>query len=120
MKIAVSSQGKEITSDIDPRFGRAGYFLIIDSDSMEFQVLENRQNLDLPQGAGIQAGKTIADAGADILITGNCGPKAFQVLSAAGVDVIVGAKGTVKDAVSQYREGKLKAADAPNVEGHWV
>jgi predicted Fe-Mo cluster-binding NifX family protein len=87
---------------------------------MDFQLVENSQNLNLPQGAGIQAGKTIADTGAVVLITGNCGPKAFTVLEQAGVNVITGASGTVEQVVEQFKEGKFLNATQANVEGHWV
>ncbi len=120
MKIAVTSTGNELISDMDPRFGRARYFVIVDSETLEFQVAENKQNLNLPQGAGIQAAKTIVDHKADVLILGNCGPKAFHVLNAAGVKVVTGAKGRVIDAVTQYKNGELSTADGPNVDGHWV
>lgn len=120
MKIAVTSTGNELISDMDPRFGRAKYFIIVDSETLEYEVAENRQNLNLPQGAGIQAAKTIVDQKADVLISGNCGPKAFQVLNAAGIKVVTGAKGRVIDAVTQYKSGQLQVLGAPNVEGHWV
>jgi predicted Fe-Mo cluster-binding NifX family protein len=120
MKIAVTSAGKELTSAIDPRFGRAAYFILVDPESMEYQVVDNKQNFDLPQGAGIQAGKTIVDSHADVLITGNCGPKAFRVLEQAGIKVITAAEGMVKDAVMQYKNGELKPARGANVEGHWA
>ncbi len=120
MKIAVTSQGKDLNSDIDPRFGRSAYFIIIDPDTMEYESVDNIQNLDLPQGAGIQAGKTIIDKNADALITGNCGPKAFTVLDKAGVKIITGAKGRVTDAVQQYKNGELETAHSANVDGHWV
>jgi predicted Fe-Mo cluster-binding NifX family protein len=120
MKIAVTSTGKELTSDMDPRFGRAAYFLIVDSETMEYEAVDNKQNFNLPQGAGIQAGKTIVDKHADVLITGNCGPKAFLVLEQAGVKIVTGAGGKVKDVVLQYKNGELKAAQGANVEGHWA
>jgi len=119
MKIAVSSKGKNLEAEIDPRFGRAGYFILVDPETMSFEVLENRQNLQLPQGAGIQTAQTIVEQGANVLLTGNCGPKAFQVLKATGIKIAVGISGTVKDAVKQYKEGKVIFAQAPNVEGHW-
>ena len=120
MKIAVTATGPELSSDLDPRFGRAAYFILVDPETMTFEVVENRQNLDLPQGAGIQAGKTIVDRHADALITGNCGPKAFKVLERAWVKIMVGASGTVADAVAQFKCNQLTPVDAPNVEGHWV
>jgi len=120
MKIAVTSTGKELTSDMDPRFGRAAYFIIVDAETMKYEVVDNKQNLNLPQGAGIQAGKTIVDNHADVLITGNCGPKAFLVLEQAGVKIVTGAGGKIKDVVLQYKNGELKAAQGANVEGHWA
>lgn len=120
MKIAVSSSGTTLESDIDPRFGRAQNFLVIDTETMAFEVKENTQNLDLPQGAGIQAGKTVADLGVKAVITGNCGPKAFNILEAAEVKVITGISGTVKDAVEKFKSGDLAYTGGPNVEGHWV
>jgi predicted Fe-Mo cluster-binding NifX family protein len=120
MKIAVTSTGNELISDLDPRFGRAKYFIIVDPETLEYDVAENRQNLNLPQGAGIQSAKTIVDQKADVLISGNCGPKAFQVLNAAGIKVVTGAKGRVIDAITQYKNGQLQAAGGANVEGHWV
>lgn len=119
MKIAVTSTGKELTSEIDPRFGRAAYFLIVDPETMEFETVENSQNINLPQGAGIQAGQTIADKKVDTLVTGNCGPKAFRILQAANIKVITGISGRVIDAVEKFKNGELKQTDQANVEGHW-
>jgi predicted Fe-Mo cluster-binding NifX family protein len=120
MRIAVTSTGNELISDMDPRFGRAKYFVIVDPETLEYEVAENKQNLNLPQGAGIQAAKTIVDQKADVLISGSCGPKAFQVLNAAGIKVVTGAKGRVIDAITQYKTGELQSTEEPNVEGHWV
>ncbi|MBW1641493.1 MAG: NifB/NifX family molybdenum-iron cluster-binding protein [Deltaproteobacteria bacterium] len=119
MKIAVTSTGKELTSEMDPRFGRAAYFLIVDPETMEFETVENSQNINLPQGAGIQAGQTIADKKVDTLVTGNCGPKAFRILQAANIKVITGVSGRVIDAVEKFKNGELKQTDQANVEGHW-
>ena len=120
MKIAVTSTGKELTSDVDPRFGRAAHFIIVDPATLEFEVVENTQNLNLPQGAGIQAGKTILNSKAEVLITGNCGPKAFKVLNEAKIKIITAAKGRVIDVVQQYKNGNLNTSQGANVEGHWV
>ncbi len=120
MKIAVSSSGSTLESDMDPRFGRAQNFIVVNTETMAFEVKENVQNLNLPQGAGIQAGKTVADLGVEAVITGNCGPKAFNVLEAAGVKVITGISGSVIDAVKKLNTGGLEYAGGPNVEGHWV
>ena len=120
MRIAVTSTGKGLDANMDPRFGRAAYFVIVNSETMKYETVENSQNLNLPQGAGIQAGKTIIDNHADVLVTGNCGPKAFKVLQSAGVKIFTGAQGSVSDAVLQYKNGELEAAGQANVEGHWV
>jgi predicted Fe-Mo cluster-binding NifX family protein len=87
---------------------------------MADEAVTHSQSLDLPQGAGIQAGQMIVKNKVDALITGNCGPKAFQVLQKAGVKIFTGAGGSVRDAVLQYKKGELKQAQNPNVEGHWV
>jgi len=120
MLVAVSSQGDNLDTLIDPRFGRASTFLVVNTLNMEFEVIENTQNLDLPQGAGIQAGKNIADHNPAAVLTGNCGPKAFRVLQAAGIDVVIGVKGTVRDAVQAYLNGKHEPTEEANVEGHWM
>jgi predicted Fe-Mo cluster-binding NifX family protein len=120
MKIAVTSTGSDLKSQMDPRFGRAVYFIIADSDTMDFIVVENSQNRNLNQGAGIQAGKTIVDNGAEVLITGYCGPKAFMVLERAGIKIISGAEGCIEDVIRDFKMGKLKESQTPNVNGHWV
>ncbi len=119
MRIAISSQGENLESNIDPRFGRAAKFLLVETETMDFEVVENKQSLNLPQGAGIQAAQNIVNHQPEVVLTGNCGPKAFKVLKAAGVGVVVGVTGTVEEALQAYLEGKHKPADAANVEGHW-
>ena len=120
VNVAITSEGKELDSKVDPRFGRAAYFIIVDPETMAFEVVENSQNLNLPQGAGIQAGKTIVDQKVDVLLTGNCGPKAFQVLQSGGVKVITSVAGQVRDAILQFKNNELKEAENANVDGHWV
>ncbi|MFO7761071.1 MAG: NifB/NifX family molybdenum-iron cluster-binding protein [Thermodesulfobacteriota bacterium] len=120
MKIAITSNGKTLDSELDPRFGRAQYFLIVDTETMALEVVENTQNLNLPKGAGIQAGKTVADQGVEAVITGNCGPKAFSTLNSANIKVITGIGGKVKEAVEKFKSGNLQHAGGPNVDGHWV
>lgn len=118
MKMAITSRGEELQSEMDPRFGRAAYFIVVDSETMEYKTIENTQNRDLPQGAGIQAGKMIVDNGAEVLITGFCGPKAFKVLESAGIKIFTGAQGRVEDVIDDFKNGKLKAAHTPNVGAH--
>jgi predicted Fe-Mo cluster-binding NifX family protein len=120
MRLAITSTGEELDSNLDPRFGRTAYFIVVDPETMAFEVVGNSQNLNLPQGAGIQAGKTIADNKVDVLITGHCGPKAFKVLQKAGVKVMTGAGGTVTDAIAQFNNGELEISTESDVDGHWV
>lgn len=119
MKIAVPTNGKDLDSEIDQRFGRARAFILVDTETMSFEVIENKQNLDLNQGAGIQSAQNILCHNPDVVLTGNCGPKAFRVLQAGGVKVFVGVKGKVREAVQGYLNGKYTPAEGPNVEGHW-
>jgi predicted Fe-Mo cluster-binding NifX family protein len=120
MRIAVTTQGKGIDGDVDSRFGRAPRFLLVDTETMSTQLVENTQSLDLPQGAGIQAAQNILPHRPDVVLTGNCGPKAFQVLGAAGIRVVVGGKGKIADVVREYLDGRYAPATEANVEGHWV
>jgi len=120
MKIAVSSTGKDLTSNVDPRFGRAETFIIVDLQSMDFKAIENVQQRHLPQGAGIQAAQAVAAEKVDAVITGNCGPKAFRLLQAAGIQVVTGAKGRIDEVIRQYRQGEFESAEKANVGGHWI
>jgi len=119
MKIAITSQGKELDSEIDSRFGRSRYFFLADPELEDFEVIDNEQNLNSPQGAGIQAAETVVRHGAQWVLTGNCGPKAFRTLTAAGVKIVISCTGTVQDVLEKFRKGGLKPTDAANVEGHW-
>jgi len=119
MKIAVTSQGKELDSQVDPRFGRAAYILIVDSDTLNLDVIDNSENANSFKGAGIQAAVNIHNKGAEVLLTGFCGPNAFETLNAAGLKVADGVSGTVREAVEAFLDGKLTFADKENVEGHW-
>ena len=120
MKIAITSQGGELTSRVDPRFGRAGYFIVVDTETGEFTPADNSQNLNAAQGAGIQAGRNVVQLGVEAVITGHVGPKAFAALQAGGVKVYTGASGTVADAVEQFQAGELQQSAGADVEGHWV
>lgn len=120
MRIAISSQGDTLESTVDPRFGRASVFLIVDSETMAFEVIKNAQNLNLPQGAGIQAAQNVLQHKPQVVLTGNCGPKAFKVLQAGGVDVVVGVQGKIREVIEGYMAGAYAPAGQANVEGHWV
>ncbi len=118
--IAITSQGKDLESLVDPRFGRAKYFIVLDIESGKFTVHDNAVNLQLAQGAGIQAGQAVVNLGVTAVITGNVGPKAFNVLNAGNVQIFTGASGTVQQAIDDYKQDKLKAIDQATVEGHWA
>ena len=120
MKIAVTSQGAELSSQVDPRFGRAQCFLIYDLDTDTFQVVDNEQNLNAPQGAGIQAAQSVAAQDVECVLTGHCGPNAFKTLGSAGIKVVVGVQGTVQEAIDKFKAGELEPVDSADVEGHWM
>jgi predicted Fe-Mo cluster-binding NifX family protein len=120
MRIALTAQGTDLQAEIDPRFGRAGQFLLVDSDTLAVEIIANTQNLELAQGAGIQAAQNIIAHKPHVLLTGNCGPKAFKVLQTAGVKVVAGVKGPVGEAIQDYLAGRYQTTTSANVEGHWV
>ncbi len=103
---------------VDSRFGRCPYFVIVDSETMEFNAVSNDSS-NAAHGAGIQAAQTVVNLGAEVVITGNVGPHAFNVLSATGIDVVTGASGTVKNAVERYQMGQLREVSNPTVDGHF-
>jgi len=117
MKIGITSTGENLDANVDQRFGRCKYFLIVDTDSMEFEVLSN-ENAMASGGAGIQTAQTIANKGVKSIVTGNVGPNAFQTLSAAGIKVFTGASGTIKESIEKFKKGELKETEAPNVGSH--
>ena len=101
MKIGVSSTGENLNEQVDPRFGRCRYFLVIDTETMDVKVISNESAM-VSGGAGIQAAQTMAKAGVDAVLTGNIGPNAFQTLSAAGVKIYTGVNGKIKEIVERY------------------
>ena len=115
MKVCVTSQGPDLNSSVDPRFGRAQYFLFVDTDSLEFEAIDN-ENINGTGGVGIQSGKVMADKGIECVLTGNIGPNASTTLSAAGIKFCLGVAGTVQEAVEQYKKGELVASQDPNVQ----
>lgn len=113
MKVAVSSTGSDLTATIDERFGRCRYLLLIDTDNMACETIENA-NADLTSSAGIQSAGLVADKGATVVITGNCGPKAMQVFNTANIRVIVGQHGIIQDVIEKFKKGKLDASTGDN------
>jgi predicted Fe-Mo cluster-binding NifX family protein len=117
MKIAVSASEPDLNGSVDPRFGRSPYFLLIETDTMEFEAIQN-PNLASPSGAGIQSAQLLANKGVKALLTGSCGPNAFKTLEAAGVEVFIGVSGAIKQAVQNFNLGQLHPAPGPNVSAH--
>ena len=118
MKICVTSVSGNLDAQVDPRFGRCQYFMIVDSESMQFEPVPNLA-VTSGSGAGIQAAQTIASKKAQVLITGNVGPKAFQALSAAGINIITGASGKVRAVIEKYNKGLFSETKAPTVGEHF-
>ena len=118
MKIAVSSTGRSLDSQVDPRFGRCEYFIFIDPETMEFEAFEN-EGLMSRGGAGVQAAQFISQKGAKALITGNIGPNAASVLSASGIKVYLVSGGTIKEVVDAYRSGSLREVSGATVPPHF-
>ena len=113
-KICITSEGDKLDSKVDPRFGRCQYFIIVDTDTLKIEAVKN-PNIDSMGGAGIQSGQLIAEKKVKAVLTGNVGPNAFQTLQAAGVNVITGISGTVKEAIEKYKTGELKSTGGPSV-----
>ncbi|MFX0094195.1 MAG: NifB/NifX family molybdenum-iron cluster-binding protein [Candidatus Hodarchaeota archaeon] len=118
MKIAISATGKEVTSPVDPRFGRCSFFQIIETDTVEVLEVFSNTAINAVGGAGIQAAQNIANKGVKAVISGHFGPNAYQTLTTAGIQCIAGATGTVSEVVTQYIAGKLKPASGPTGPAH--
>ena len=119
MKIAITAKGVDLSSKVDPRFGRAAYIIIVDLETMEFETIDNSANANSFKGAGIQAATMIHDRGAVVLITGYCGPKAFQTLEAAGIRVVSDVTGRVGEVLEQFKTGEVDYLQSANADAHW-
>jgi predicted DNA-binding protein (UPF0251 family)/predicted Fe-Mo cluster-binding NifX family protein len=106
-RIAVSASGQSMDAEVDPRFGRCRRFIIADPETMEFEVVDNSSASE-SDGAGVSAAQKIVEKGVQVVLTGNCGPNAYKVLSPAGIQVVTGVSGKVRDAIESYRSGKPK------------
>jgi predicted Fe-Mo cluster-binding NifX family protein len=103
---------------MDPRFGRCQYFLFVDPQSLEMEALEN-PNIGASGGAGIQSAQFVANKGVEAIITGQVGPNAFTTLQAAGMKILVGASGKVRDVLEKYKKGQLTSyAQGPTARAH--
>ena len=118
LKVAVSASGPSLDASVDPRFGRCAYFVIVDTDTMQFEAIPNSAQY-AGGGAGIQAAQTVASKGVEAVLTGNVGPNAYQALSAAGIQIVTGAYGIVREAVMKFKQGELKGISRPTAPMHY-
>ena len=120
MKIAVTAKSNTLDSEVDSRFGRAGYFLLYDTASGGLTAVDNSVNYNASQGAGVQSAGRITGLDAGVLITGHCGPKAYSVLARSGIRIFLcSAPVSVREAITLFENDKLKEASTSDVEGHW-
>ena len=112
MKIAVSAMEPNLDSEMDPRFGRSQYFILIDPDTMQYESLTN-PDAETSSGAGISTARLVYGRGASVVITGAIGPKAHQALTAVGIRMLTGVSGTVRDAVASFKAGEQLCEDSP-------
>jgi predicted Fe-Mo cluster-binding NifX family protein len=119
MKLVITSEGESLQSAVDPRFGRAKFFIVVDTDTNAAAAIPNTVNLNAVQGAGIHAGKAMVGLGVEAVITGHVGPKAFEALKAGNVKIYTSTTGTVADAIEQMKAGQLQAAQSADTEGRW-
>jgi predicted Fe-Mo cluster-binding NifX family protein len=118
MKIAVSATAPSLDAEVDPRFGRCQYFIIVDPQTMQFEALDN-SNAMAAGGAGISTAQMIASKGAEVVLTGNCGPNAYQTLTAAGIQIITSVSGRIKDAIEAFKAGRFQSSAQPSVGSHY-
>jgi len=118
MKICITSQGNNLESEVDPRFGRCSYFIIVDPETLEFETVSNI-NAQAGGGAGIQSGQLVSEQDIKAVLTGNVGPNAFQTLKASKVDIITGVTGKVIDAITKYIKGDFNPISSATVESHF-
>jgi len=119
MKIAITATGKATDAQVDARFGRAPFFAMVDTENDTVEYVDNTINLEAQSGAGVQAASNVVGSGAQVVITGNCGPKAFRTLSEGNVKIVIGAKGTISEVIEKFKKGEFEYAESANVEGHW-
>ena len=118
MRICVTAQDRSLESEVDPRFGRCAYFIIVETDSMTFETIDNAHGQSAG-GAGVRSGQLKAEKKVSAVLTGNAGPNAFQTLKAAGIEVVTHVSGTVHDAIENYKKGIYTDSKKPTVESHF-
>ncbi len=118
MKIAVTSTGNSLDSQVDARFGRAANFIVVDTETMDLECISN-DAVSAAGGAGISAAKTVVDSGAKAVLTGNCGPNAARTLAAAEIKLYANVSGSVEDAIEAFKSGQLAESTGPTVDSHF-
>ena len=121
MKVAITSSGPTLADLIDMHFGRAKFFILADTESGRATAHDNAQNLNAVQGAGIQSAQTVATLGAEVVVTGSVGPKAYRALQEAGIKIALlegVCPGT--EALRRFKDNELPILEKPNSEGHWA
>lgn len=118
MRVAVSAEGPTLDAKVDPRFGRCSYFVLVDTDTFDARALANASAASA-QGAGIGTAQMVAGESVDAVLTGNCGPNAYQALEAAGIKLVTGVAGTVREAVEAFKAGRYRPSSQPNVASHF-
>ena len=119
MKVCFTSTGQAVTDEVDPRFGRARFFIIYDEESGECEAVDNQQNMNAASGAGVQSAMNVIELGCKVVVSGHIGPKAMGVLKEADIRVAVGAEGTVAEAIEQFKAGELADVDEADVAPRW-
>lgn len=117
MKLCISSTGQNLGAAVDPRFGRAAGYIIIDTETRAFESIENSA-AQAGGGAGTKAAQLVINKGVEAVVTGNIGPNAYAVLSAAGIKIHTGASGTIQDALELFLAGRLQQVAAPTAQAH--
>lgn len=119
MRIIVPSNGDTLDSSLDSRFGRAAKFILFDTVSGRYESIDNARSENALEGEGIRAAEAVVRLGPQCVITRHCGPKAFRVLSAAGIMVFSTDATTVEDAIEKFRSGRLVATSSADLQGEW-
>lgn len=118
MKIAISTTGNNLDAEVELRFGRASAFLLFDTETQTFSLLDNSEQVNAEQGAGVKTAQNIVRAGAQALISGHCGPKAMKVLNAKKIAVYVTEKSVISEAIAKLQAGSLTPITAADAAGH--
>ncbi len=118
MKVVITSLGQDLESALDGRFGRARWFIVADSDSGEYEAVDNSENLQAAHGAGVQAAQKVVSLGAQAVISGNFGPHAIEILQAAKIKTYRADGGTVGDALAALKNNQLEEVNEAGTAGH--